>query len=431
MHSEELLPLATKDDTRIPAIGQTKMQPCWLPTIEPWWEAFLTVLPTFLYTRLLILLLTYFGVVLFTVPNYSPQALSAHTLLFSWYRWDVIRYATIAAEGYKSLDYAAFFPLFPLLERAFSLLLHKGVFVSGMLLSNIAYYATLMVLYRFVKLEFDTDTAKRTTLYLSVFPTALFFFAAYNESLFLLFLLLCFYAMRRRSWWLAGLFGGIALFTRSIGWVLPIIFLYEFVRRVFPLARQAWHEQQLRRVLCEFSGLLAVPLMLLGLGIYAYYLNERFHDPLAFTHAQAHWHLGPTFPWVGLVTALETISRLSPWTFATAHILIDLTAVCLFFIFLVLCFVGPERLSVSQWSMPFFGLVALFYSLLFPGLPHPHGIPYDALSSMERYVLEIFPAFILLARLGRRSWFHHMYLLCALPLLVFFVLQFVNNHWTV
>jgi len=50
---------------------------------------------------------------------------------------------------------------------------------------------------------------------------------------------------------------------------------------------------------------------------------------------------------------------------------------------------------------------------------------------MDRYVLEIFPAFILLARLGRNSWVHQTYLLFALPMLTFLVLQFLTGHWTV
>ena len=297
----------------------------------------LEVLPVFIGTRLLFVLLTYFGVILFTLRNYSPKELSTHILLFSWYRWDVDRFATIAIEGYKQFDNTAFFPLFPLLEYIVSVVLHKSILVSGMLISNLAFLAALVVLYRFVETEFDSDTAKRTALYISIYPTAFFFFAAYNESLFMLFMLLSYYAMRRGSWWLAGLFGGLATLTRSIGLLLLAVFLYEFVRQVLPRLRQTWREKQHWRSLRMLSALLAALPIPLALGIFSYYLYTQFHDPLAFTHSQAHWHLGPTFPWVALGTSINLLLTVKPYTFAIPHILIELTSVafsqrCSFFV---------------------------------------------------------------------------------------------------
>ncbi len=328
-------------------------------------------------------MLTYFGVVLFTVPNYSIHALSPIDSLYSWSHWDVHRYATIASQGYVTPEYSAFFPLFPLLVHVVSLV-SGNVVAAGMLISNIAFLGTLIVLYRFVEAEFDNDTARRTTLYLAVFPTALFFFAAYNESLFLFLMLLSFYTMRRGLWWAAGLSGGLATLTRSIGLLLLVVFLYEF-------ARQA----------------------------------------LAFSHVERHWRVGPFPPWHAPYLATRSILALSPYTFSTTHNIIDLTAFVLFFALLMLCFVGPERFAGSQWSMLVFGLMALMYPLFFPGIPSGAGLAYDVLPSTQRFMLEIFPCFILLARLGRRSWFHQAYLLLALPLLAFFVLQFITGHWTV
>jgi Gpi18-like mannosyltransferase len=396
-----------------------------------WWKATLVALPVFLMTRFIFLLLTYFGGVLFFVPNYSPEHLSFHNILYNWYRWDVVRFATIATNGYVSLEYAAFFPLYPALERALSVLFGGNILVTGMVISNLALLGMLIVLYRLVEKEFDSDTARRTILYISIFPTALFFFAAYNESLFLFFMLLCFYALRCRSWWLAGLCGGLATLTRSIGVFLVIIFLYEFTRQIFPRLQQALRDRQLRQVLPLLSGLPAVLLIPLGLGIFAYVLDMRLHDPLAFVHAQLHWHESLSAPWKAPLTAIKSIIQLSPFTFAVPHDIIDLTAFVLFLILLLLCFVGPERFARDQWTFALFGLLALISSVLFPGIPGTGNIPYDPLPSMQRYVLEIFACFILLARFGRRSWFHQTYLLIALPLLTLLTLQFLTGHWTI
>src|SRR5258707_14025527 len=68
---------------------------------------------------------------------------------------------------------------------------------------------------------------RRTWLFLCIFPTAFFFFAAYNESLFLLLTASAFLAMRRQKWWLAGILGFLAALTRSAGLFLVIPFLWE------------------------------------------------------------------------------------------------------------------------------------------------------------------------------------------------------------
>jgi hypothetical protein len=51
---------------------------------------------------------------------------------------------------------------------------------------------------------------------------------------------------------------------------------------------------------------------------------------------------------------------------------------------------------------------------------------------MERFVLEIFIGFIILARLGeKKQWVHQGYLLISLPMLALLVLQFMTGHWTI
>ena len=98
-----------------------------LAAIEPWYKAFLVTLPIFLITRATFLVLTYFGVILFTLPNYSRQPLSFTVLVNRWSHWDVNWYNNIAIKGYVYPESAAFFPLFPLLERVVSLTLHRNV----------------------------------------------------------------------------------------------------------------------------------------------------------------------------------------------------------------------------------------------------------------------------------------------------------------
>jgi Mannosyltransferase (PIG-V) len=427
-------PAGKDEDIQQPAdlIGPTdkienaiKPQAPWRARLAPWGQATLAVLPAFILTRIVFILLTYFGTVLFTVSNYSYQALPLSTILRSWYRWDAIHFQAIATQGYAQFENTAFFPLYPLLERQVAALLHihTDVFLAGMLIGNIAFLATMIVLFRYVETEFDRDTAKRATLYLAIFPSALFFFAAYNESLFLFFALISLYAMRRSSWWIAGIFGGLAVLTRSVGMALLPVFLYEFVRQVWPLFRETVREKAHQRSLLLLTGLLPGLLIPCGLGIYSYYLSRRFGDPIAYSHAQSIWRLGPIVPWYAPIVAIRAMLTFSPFTFSTAHNFIDFGAFVLFAILLLLCFVGPERFAVNQWGIIFFGVMALGLPLLYPGTS------YNPMPAMERYVLEVIPCFILLARYGRRPWFHQAYLILSLPMLAFLTLQFLTGHW--
>ncbi len=403
----------------------------WHDLVQPWWSATRSILPTYLLTRFILLLLSYFGGVLFTAPNFSSAPISYHDLVYSWDHWDTIRYLAIAAGGYTKSEDSFFFPLYPALLRTFALFLKKDILTVGILFSNSMFLGVLMAFYRLVEMEFDRDTAKRSALYLAIFPTALFFFAAYSESLFLFFVLLSFYAMRRSFWWLAGLFGALATLTNIVGIFLFVIFLCEFGRQVLPSLRQAWRDKQTKQSLHLATGALAALLIPFSLGVYAYSLKVTFGDPLAFVHAQTHWTRGISLPWVGPLLAMKGIVQQPHSLFAVPHDIFDLTALLLFLTLMVLCFFGPEHLTRNQWPFALFGLLLLFYALLFPGIPPAGGLPYDPLPSMERIVLSIFPGFILLARLGRRPWFHQGYLMLSLPMLAFFVLQFITGHWTV
>src|SRR5258708_18388825 len=84
------------------------LQLSWRTLIEPWWKATLAILPAFLITRLIFLLLTYFGGVLFFVPNYWTGQLTLQSVLYSWYRWDSIRFITMPTQRYIILASAPY-----------------------------------------------------------------------------------------------------------------------------------------------------------------------------------------------------------------------------------------------------------------------------------------------------------------------------------
>ena len=276
---------------------------------------FTDILWLFIATRLLLVALTYIGYILFPVPPhvYPVQPVDIVGLLTSWNHWDAVHYTQIAQSGYQNIFDTAFFPLFPLLIKGGALLIgNHGYIAIGMILSNLALLGALFVLYQIATDMLGEQVGRRAILYLCIFPTAFFFFAPYNESLFLLLTSSAFLALRRQKWWLAGALGLFAALTRSAGLLLVFPYLYElWVAR----KNMADDEQSaFHKIWQSLPKLLPVALIPLGTIIYAFYCWRVFHDPLAFSTVQSHWDRQLTVPGLGIVFSFgPTILHTAIW----------------------------------------------------------------------------------------------------------------------
>ena len=399
----------------------------WRDIVQPWWKAMLSILPIFLLTRFLFVFLGYIGGVLFTAADFAATSVSYHDLLANWNRGDVTNYLTLATSGYTQSAQTLLFPLFPTLIRTLAPLFRQSQLTDGFFLSNLAFFGVLIVLYRLVEIEFDHETAKRATLYITIFPTAFVFFIAYSESLFLFFALLSFYTMRRSSWWLAGLFGALATLTQFAGLFLFVVFLCEYARQMGPQIRQTWKAHTVLQRVRLILPALATLFIPLALVLYFTALHTLFGNSFIFIRTQAQASAG--FSTLGI--ALKTLVAQPHFSLIVVHTLLELTTFFLFLLLMILCFYGPEHLAKGQWTFAVFGVLLLFSALLFSGSALQNSSLSEPLALMPRLVVSIFPGFILLARFGRRAWFHQSYLLLALPMLAFFVLQFITGHWLV
>ncbi len=269
----------------------------------------------------------------------------------------------------------------------------------------------LIVLYQLVSEDFDDERAQRTVLYLSVFPMAFFFAAAYTEALFLCLILLSFYNMRRGQWWLAALFGFFASLTRSAGVFLLLPFCYEYLSQC---------QFQLKNI--RFSVVSAV-LIPAGVGVFALYCYTRFGDVLAFSHAQAHWGRQLTVPWWGIEHALLEVKHNSLLSWPTLHSLLDLVPNLFVLALIILSMVGPWRLPRTYWSYCIYAAVVYLFIQLFP----LNWAAYPVMS-FGRYMLGIFPAFIVLATLGKYRTLHLIYLTVAGSTLVCLLTLFLMGR---
>ncbi|HLX56719.1 MAG TPA: mannosyltransferase family protein [Ktedonobacteraceae bacterium] len=381
------------------------------------------ILWLFIATRLLLIAVTYVGYILFPVPPhvYPVQPVDIVGLLTSWNHWDAIHYTQVAQFGYQNIYDTAFFPLFPLLIKGIAFLFgNQGYIAIGMILSNLALLGALFVLYHIAVDILGERVGRRTLLYLCIFPTAFFFFAAYNESLFLLLTAGAFLAMRRQKWWLAGLLGLFAALTRSAGLLLVFPYLYElWVTRQSSTDEKQSVFNQLRQTL---PRLLPVVLIPLGTLIYCFYCWKAFNDPIAFSTVQSHWDRQLTLPGVGILYSLGQLFFVQPFgSFYEVHILLDLIATIGF---ILLAALGWRKLRTSYTL--WIGLLLLF-TFISPAIHQP-----DALVSSQRFVLEMFPGFITLAVLGIKHPRLHQAIIITFPFLqAAMALLFVLNRWMV
>jgi Gpi18-like mannosyltransferase len=346
--------------------------------------------------------------------------LTVKTVAFKWaYQWDSTFFIGIARNGYiRTPDQsdAAFFPAYPMLIRALAPIFRSDWF-AALVVANVALFALLVVLYRLAEQEFGAAPASRTIFYLVAYPTGFFLTAAYNEGLFLALLVGSVYCMRRGNWWVAALLGAFAASTRSAGILLMLPFCYEYLR------------QHGRRIRMDVLALGVIPL---GLAAVMIVNKVTMNDPLAFSHSQTlHWGRQLNWPWVAIVDAFESLTSNRPYerpfTDIWVHNLLEFGTVILVLIMTALALVGPWRMRRDQLVFPLFALALTLFMVSFPST-FKGNIPYPLVST-SRIGLEVFPAFMMLGRLGRHPMMDRALLVSFLGMQGILVTHFLHSGW--
>jgi hypothetical protein len=325
------------------------------------------------------------------VPGWPalPQTAGWHNAVTAWERADALWFLRIASDGYRLEDSsAAFFPLFPLLVRAVAWVTGGRYLLAGFVVSNVALIAGLTVLFKLTREEFGELFARRTVLYLCLFPTAFFLFAPFSEPLFLALAVGALYAARHRSWPAAGLLGAGAAATRSIGILLCAVLAVEALHQLLA-DRGSGRPWPVRRT-AAVLGSCAVPA--LGTGLYLLYWQRRAGDWTIPFHAQGSWERHLASPWHtlwrGLRTGTADIGGY-PGGYWTLDLLLVGVALAL-------------AVWVARRTRPVYAAYA-WLSLVFPLLFVFDGRP---LMSDPRFLLPVFPLFWGLARFSER-WRAH------------------------
>jgi hypothetical protein len=199
-----------------------------------WWSSPDTrlILPIHLTTRVGVLAAGFLGVVLIGYPDPNlPFRVYENELLNLPARFDTGWYLGIATEGYRwspasdsTFQNITFFPAFPLLLRYASIVLGRAPIWAGVGISLVAFYGALVYLLRLAREDLgDEGRALAAVTLLSTYPFAVYFSAAYTESMFLLAMLGAIYHFRRHEPWRAAGWGALCGLTRPNGAMLSVV----------------------------------------------------------------------------------------------------------------------------------------------------------------------------------------------------------------
>lgn len=346
-------------------------------------------------------------------PGYgkiSAWEAAVHPLFAMWAHWDSGFYLEIARWGYffdqtKGIYNTIFFPLYPFLIALFSFIFGSNLVLSGIIVSLTSTILACLFLYKLARLDLEENEAKRSIFYLLLYPTAVFLAAVYNESLFIFLTCASFYFARKNRWFFAGIFGFFAALCRPQGiLLLPALFLEYLEQREF----------NFKKIKLNFLNLIWIPA---GLFAFMYYLHLKFGNAFLFLTQQNFFNRQTNLVFTDIIPTLKkylTDFFFPHPNFFPEYLIRDIEFVffCLFLVLAIFIFFS-FRMSYGFY---------VFLGLLFPLLT-------GTLTSIQRYTILLFPAFIFLAKLGRKQSINFIITLIFSLFLGLFTILFVNWYW--
>ncbi len=345
------------------------------------------------------------------VPAGNAHSLSAWGEELSvWSNWDGNNYVMIARDGYDAdtpLPLHAFFPLLPVLMNGLHQITGISHQFAGVVISRLATLGAIIYLINLLKLDFSRKIAFRAAWFMLLFPTSFFFFSIFTESLFLFVTLASWYYARVGKWWASGIFAFFAPLTRLLG--------------VFILPVQAWYFYQRNRKNISYKTFInALPLALgvLGFGTWIVFNWIDTGNPLHFIQVQEYWSAhgrgGYHNPLWILGTNLWRTLRDIP----TRSIFV----LGYFDVWFSLATAGTLTWAAMRRLIPWEYILWGFTMITIP-------IISGSLVSMPRYVLTVFPIYLVLSQLASKDWFEKVYTLGSTLLLANLLVMWLFAHW--
>lgn len=299
----------------------------------------------------------------FIQSNSFTQGLAApgswnYAALGVWERFDTLWYVHIAQHGYDVPMTVIFYPLYPFTIRAVSWIVPP--IVAALVVSTVAAFFFLWGLLRLANDVLSNDGRVLLLCFVAAWPTSFVLFAGYAEALTLALIVWAMVFARHGTWWAATICAALAGTARPSG-VLVVI----------PLLILALRSRRLGSVIVLFSPA--------GWLTYWFWLRWSGHISVIEGY-RVYQGMRLAAPWTG---AWETL-RL---TVGDANVLLAFK-LAIVVAFAMLSLRRDVRLEDRVFSM-----AVLLQMFMYTGRP---------LLGAMRYLLLIYPAFIVLASYAER-----------------------------
>lgn len=367
-------------------------------------KLFLYILKIFIIWRGTLLLMHLIGLSFSQMNEYPWQTFPDNHYLDSFFRFDSAWYNEIIQTGYsynpEKQSNVAFFPLYPILVKAIASLTSLSVPISGLLVSNLCLIFALIFVYKISNIYLNKRGCEKVLILMLVFPTSFFYSCFYTESLYLLTTAACFYFFLNKKYFWSGFFGFFASLTRVTGVIIFLAFAIELLWKYLK-------KKELPKR--ESLFLLLIPC---GLIAYMVFLAWKFNEPLAFVKIQDLWSRDErVFPLITLINYWKNINFMFPKDANNAVRFLN-TFFSFSFLGIVLFSIVKKPLNISL-------LIFAFLSIF---LPLSTGIT----ESMMRYMMTIFPIFIILGYWSQKK---SLFLWISVILVYLFFINSISLVW--
>jgi mannosyltransferase PIG-V len=316
-----------------------------------------------------------------------------------WNRWDSLHYLQVAQFGYNaaSIMKAWFYPLFPWSTRLVAYVA-GNYFVSALIVSGCASVAAAILLRRIVQFDHDAGISRWAVWFFLIFPTAYYLHIGYSESLFLALVLGSILAALFGRWWLAGVLGALSWMTRPNGIILLPTLAVEAVHQWVVTRRWNWRWLWIAIVPAGFAVYLLVNWRVTG-------------DPFTFLRMRKKlFAMESSWPWVGIRSAIGNLRR----TPNQAEIVgaQELYFAALGFVCMIVSWFKLRPVHAAWITGNWFLVTSVTF-----------------MESVPRYVLTMYPVFILFALLSQNRLCTAIITVWSLLFLALFSSVFIRGWW--
>lgn len=330
------------------------------------------------------------------------------TLMNALSQWDGQWYLKVASEGYhwNGPDIqanVAFFPLYPLLAKALSLLI-GNLELSFLIISHVSFFVFLIFLYKIAAEHLNQIERFRTVWFISIFPLSFVFSIFYTESLYMILTAGAIYFSFKKKMTLAVLFSILSTLTRLSGLIL------------FPTLAYYYFKNTKKYKLLDIIQLLTIPL---GVILFSIYLKFKVGDYLAFYQVLGAWRIVYQNPFMTILSTLGMLGSLQIFNYFSAIAIFDLI---LLIFFTILLFLSYKRLPEELFLYSLLVFLLYIFKSWDPTFFYPLG-------SMNRYLYEAFPLFFTLAKFGKNRLLELTYTTISLIFLGILSLSFFSGRW--